>query len=573
LNLDATSGHARSGVQRAAAALAVLLFLALWLASATVWVPTHDEGGTWFHAFAPPRLPRLPAEGIPIVELYQTSSATDARSTIDVIDSLSSMGGMHPPGYYVVLQAWGRLVGSNRILLAAPAALWGVVTLIAIGRVGRRVVPIPSSGSYAMLLLALSPWFIAVSNFARPYSLALCLAVLATDALLCMQPRDATGVMRRPERIAQLAFVVASIAGLYVVYHYVFVLLWQLALMTWLAWQRGPALRFRALKELFGIALVVALGFAPWIPRLLVHLELTGRRTHYFAGVVPLDQLPGAAGQLAASFALGEAARSPSAGALLLILILLGGATLPLLAIAYAEQRRNGGTGAVPAFWISLPLLPLLVLAADWWQGTHTLFISKTCFALLPLGILAVVWSWSTRRLEGLRGLRTVALLAWAALFATASISDIALRAANKAPFAAVAERIAASDDDAHLVVLSSELQGFALPFVLALRDAGVRHVRVGLASGPQLSKLVDRETRGPRRTISLVNLDVRYGGQAILTQGWGQRRVEQAAARAAAAGWQVAGPSPTGLPDALPSSSRKTLWIFGPLAPRSLGL
>ena len=76
-----------------------------------------------------------------------------------------------------------------------------------------------------MLLLAVSPWFVGYSVLLRPYALALCLGLLTTWAALEIHVPNATTSQRRLWRVL---FVVLSSLGLYTLYHYVFVLAWQM---------------------------------------------------------------------------------------------------------------------------------------------------------------------------------------------------------------------------------------------------------------------------------------------------------------------------------------------------------
>jgi uncharacterized membrane protein len=435
---------------------------------------------------------------------YAVLDGGHSHSAADVIDALTTGTGMHPPAYYLLLHWWVGLVGSGRMLLALPAHLWGVLTLLGLRRLANRVVPGRRAGLWAMLLLAVSPWFMGFSNLARPYALAVCLAVWSLDAALALHRQAPRAQARLGPRVA---FVALSTAGLYVIYHYAFVLVWELALLLVLAWRLEPARRWRELRNLAGMGLAITLGFAPWIPRLLAHLELTGRSTHYFAGHVAPPAWLSATGQLLALFALAEAVRSPAVEVMLSALSLLGVCTLLLVLASLLSSSRGSPDVASSAFWISIPLLPALIIASDLWRDTHTIFITKTCFAFLPILILMVVRGWQH---VSIPSVRRAGLGAWALLLGAASLSAVHAKATSVIPYEAAARHVRQRDTDAHLVVLSSPRYSCATPLLLSLRDAGVRRVRMATVSGDRLADLVKSATRSGEFTdVSLIALDV----------------------------------------------------------------
>ena len=549
--------------ERAVVGACVVLYLALSVACGQVWEPTHDEGVTWFQVLGRLPLADWPAEPTPIGSSYEVLDGDRSRSAGDVIDALATGSSMHPPAYYLLLHWWIGLVGSDRMLLTLPAHIWGVLTLLGLRRLASRVLPGRRAGLWAMLLLAVSPWFMGFSNLARPYSLALCLAVWSLDTALALHRETP---QERPRLGPRISFVLLSTAGLYVIYHYAFVLAWEFGLLLVLAWRARPARRWRELRSLAGMGLAIGLGFAPWIPRLLAHLELTGRSVHYFAGRVAPEEWVSATGQLLALFALAEAVRSPAMGVMLPALLLLGVCTL-ILALASLLGSSRGSSDVVSStFWISVPLLPALIIAADLWHNTHTIFITKTCFAFLPILILLVVRGW---QYVPIPSLRWAGLAAWALLLGTASLSAIHVAATSVIPYEAAARHVRQRDTDSHLVVLSTPRFSCATPLVLSLRDAGVRHVRVIAVSGDRLVDLVKSAARSGEFTdLSLIALDVSCFEKRI----WQGPVLQRAAAQARESQWRVIKPGPSGIPRA-PPGGPPTLWILDPLQVKSFSM
>lgn len=111
------------------------------------------------------------------------------------------------------------------------------------------------------LLLATSSLHIFYSQELRPYSLPAMWALLGTWALLAHRRTGARGGGRG----SWLAFVLSSIAGLYSSYLYPFFLCGQLL------WLRQSGMSWRRWL-LTGV--VIALGFAPWLPAFLEQLQV-----------------------------------------------------------------------------------------------------------------------------------------------------------------------------------------------------------------------------------------------------------------------------------------------------------
>jgi len=169
---------------------------------------------------------------------------------VDVLASLARED-VHPPLYPITLWAWIRLVGeaewATRLLSAiagtgAVAATWGL------GRAlfGRQ------TGLVAAGLLALNAYAVFYSQESRCYSLMLCLATLATWALVRWH-QDPT--RRRA--------VIYGVSAIFLAYVHVFGLFVLLAHGLWAVW--CSPLRWR----MVGVGVVVGVAFSPWLPVML----------------------------------------------------------------------------------------------------------------------------------------------------------------------------------------------------------------------------------------------------------------------------------------------------------------
>jgi hypothetical protein len=548
-----------------ALALASLsLYAALCLATALVWEPAHDEGTTWEQAVA--RLPLAPGEAVPIERLYALAAGAQPRAPGEVLDALRAPDAMHPPAYYLLMSRWIPATGGRQPWLALPAVALGAAALLAMRRVAERVAPGPGAGDRAMALLAVSPWLVGHTVLARPYAAALAIALLATAALLRSlegppappMPSAGRGPDRAGRTRSRVLFVALSILGLYTIYHYAFVVAWQLALLAAHTLLSPPAERRGEIRALLATAAAIAAGYAPWLPSLAAHLEVT-RAPWYFSGTVPAGEWPRALGLLLSALLLGEERGTFGRPVLELSLALLGALTLALAARSFAGGRAPqelpplAAEGrAARAFWWTAPLLPALVAAADLWHGTHTLLVAKTGFVLPVLLVLLVVRAshrasgggpHSARLRLAARPLRDVPapralVAAWAALALAANASAIAALGSDASPIRRVASHLRERAEPGHLVVVSSPRPTYVYPLLLALRDAGVAEVRVMYAP-PELlaAEGAGLAARAGATSLSLVNLAVRYDPASV----WSRELLRDIAGRAREAGFAVA--------------------------------
>lgn len=545
---------------RSPALLCVFIYLGLCLATALVWEPAHDEGITWYQAIGHLAPLREPAEPIPITRLYSIIDGASSLSADGVIEGLMESGGMHPPAYYVGLRMWSRLVGTRRLALVAPALVLGLFSLFGIRRLARLLVPGERAGDWAMLVSALSPWLVGYSVLARPYALALCLAIWSTLAVLAMGAAE-------HRRAWRAAFVLLSVLGLYTLYHYAFVLAWQLSLLGLRALRRQSERR-SALLELACLVALIAAGFAPWVPRLLIHMQVTGEAEYYFSGFVPLGLWPEYGWRLLLLFGLGESVSAAGGGGLQLAFAGLVLCTLVLLIRDLLSSGRGPVGSEARLLWQSLPLLPVLISGADWLRDTHTLFITKTSFALFPFLVLAGVRGWllCERRWLGRLGLWALSLL-----LAAASVSNLYTRSVAQTPFEQVAEYLRGTDRESHVVALSSIYPGYSFPLLLSLRKAGVENVKIAFVPWHRLEAFVDGIGGGAASPVverlTLLNLDVDYDAD----QTWQLDLLQRIESRARGAGFRVRTLGPAAAATTPPRATGgvgqgRPLWIVTPV-------
>lgn len=491
--------------------LPVALFTLLWGWSAATWLPTHDEGVTWRQAFGAVPLARL--EPVPMATLRSHVSGAAAHGAGAVLDAMMAPGGMQPPGHPLLLRSWAAIGGAGSLWLAVPAWLLGCAGLLAFRALAARSLGSSEAGLFASLWLAASPWLVAVSSGARPYGVSLALFLISSWLV--------PGLRAPGAGAARAAFAGVSALGLYCLYHYAFGLLFQAAWVALDAWrERDRSGAWRAAAAFAAAGLL----YLPWLPRLARHLASTASAEAYFRGVVPLAEWPAWTLDLGLRFVLGEAAFASPAGALAWLSI-----ALAVVAIGLLARRPLPPSG----LWAASPMLPLSLALADRLHGSHTLFVSKTAFALLPLLALfagRALWSLPRPAARGASGLVLAACLA-------SSIGAIASRAPAAESVVVRAAALARARAEPHWLAIPSLMPGYAWPLLRALEAEGFEG-SVVYAPVLDLDPLLERASEAGVARLTLLDLAVDYGP----AQRWGAPGLARMARRARARGWRRPG-------------------------------
>ena len=502
--------------------LCVAVALLLAFARGAAWEHRHDEGTTVDLAIGMVLRDRF-VEGHPVgqpVPIGSLYDVVEGRSDYDVLDAIDSVVPtpppvtyrmFHPPAYYALLNVWTKVFGTGRLVMRLPAYLLLALSVLAMYRIGRRVIPEPHGGLWLAALYGVSPWVISITNFARPYSLALPLAVLSTAAVVALHD-PAERASRGRWRVL---FVVCSALGLYTLYHYAFVLAWHGLLLLWLAWRSEAAERKRELAWTLALGAVIAALFAPWIRVLLVHLTVSAKSGDYFLGAVREGYTQIRIFMSLRDYALADSVETLGRDILVPTVTVLSILTLPALLWACFGAPRRRLQGKLAIFWLSLPLLPLLVGVQDLARGSHTILITKISFGFIILLMLLVVRAWLSLPS---RALRTAGLSAWLLLLLSSSALCTYTRALVPSDSERTAALIAQMDDDDHLVVISTGLRGFSVPLLYSMREAGVENVfviRCEQKDLPSLFRSINQATIFKR--VSLVNFNIPQWPRALM--------------------------------------------------------
>ncbi len=183
--------------------------------------------------------------------------------------------------------------------------------------------------------------------------------------------------------------------------------------------------------------------------------------------------------------------------------------------------------------WATVVLVPISIAIADAWHGTHTLFISKTSFALIPILVILIVRASCVPKTPVLQ---RIAIGLWLAVFALANLGNAFARHTQDTVYEALARTIVMHDAPEHLIVLSSNLRGYTIPLLLSLRRAGVEHVQVVHATFEEIMNFEALSRNEDTRHLTLVNLDVHYYPKHI----WSLEQLLEVGKRAQQLGWKV---------------------------------
>jgi Dolichyl-phosphate-mannose-protein mannosyltransferase len=593
-------------VRRLVAAGALLLFV-LACASTSLFAGLYeDEGVTVQIAIGGlhPSLMESP-EPVPVTWLYPGVDGSDPRPLREVLANLQMDSNPYPPAYYVVLNLWTSLFGGGRVAMRLLSVLFGVLTLLGLARLARRLVP-HAGGEVAILLLAaLSPWIATISCFARPYAMALALGTWSTVAAVAMadDPR---------RRLPPVAFTLLSLLGLYTLYHYGFVLVWQACFLLASLRTAAAGTRMPAARTVVLAGVVIVVGFLPWVPYLRAHLALADSMDSYYVGP-PLEDAGSSLWRLLTSFLVGEVIGGAPRNWLDRGVAVLLVATAALLVFGGTQRRElqraepvanppgarhpgegvaappsppkpverapewrsrrwgNGGRGAgrrkpdAPdpigrTLLLTAPLYPLAILAADLQHGFRTLMIPKTSFLLFPLLLLLLVRAWSAPRSAVARA---ACLLAALGLLGAATVlTGYATRSVLVDERRRVAEELSLVDAPNHVMLLDTGLRSHAIPLLMAMQDAGVRELRVAAAPPVALTEVLERTlVRTDVERITLVNLQVEFDPRKM----WSAAELDAAAAQARAAGWRARRARPATLAQ-LSTQDTRVLRIIDPV-------
>jgi hypothetical protein len=412
------------------------------LAAAPAWVPLL------LVALAV-RLPGLTTKPLWYDEALAVLLSTQGPAAL-VESTLAAQGGVaanvHPPGYFVLLWLWARLVGDGPGSVRSLSVLLGVAT-VAVGYWLAREAFGASTGRTAGWLLALSPFQVHYSQEVRMYAL-LSLELTAAAAVF----RTA---MTRGGALRWLGFAALAAAAQYT---HALAALFLTALALIPVWRR----QWKQAARAAAAGIVALLLYSPW----LVHLPAQVARVRQAYWISP----PGPADVIRTlvTFIGGSPLASYMLAPVLFTALLL----LGLGSWALLRGSRSGSPDAHHAGWaayLALAPMALLFLVSLW----RPVYLDRS---LLPAGVAFLVWAGWT-----LSGRQVPGRLRWTAgallviSFGLGLASYYSYRGFPYAPFQALVQHLRSNAEPGEIVLHSNKLS--AIPAAYYAPDLDQRYL------------------------------------------------------------------------------------------------
>ena len=253
---------------------------------------------------------------------------------------------IHPPFYYLLLQAWISLIGPSPFAIRTLSVIIGTLIVALVYLLGSRLFS-PPTGLAAASLAAVAPFLIYYSQEARMYALVTLLGLVSTYLLW-----ELLGAHRRraPRLLLAAAYIAVTCAAMYTLYYGIFIPLFQTLFVLLRARHYG-----RRVWAWLGGQMLLALLYLPWI------VYAGGKLQTYVSGKVEIESyaslgfLPFLAKYLVA-FSVGHLAPGQgwlAWGALLFLMLVLGGGAARFL----GPQSRGGDALGLLGLYLVIPLL------------------------------------------------------------------------------------------------------------------------------------------------------------------------------------------------------------------------
>lgn len=200
--------------------------------------------------------------------MYQQPNA--ARGPVAIVRSLATEDAKHPPVFYVLERQWAQLFGPSIASLRALAAVFGVLTLLAMYWLCSELFESPTVRYVGVALLAVSPFQIVYAHEAREYTFLSALTLAASAALL--------RALRRNQRSDWVLYLLCVALGIYSAFLFGVVILVHAIYVI--------ALYYRTPKLARNFFIAAAAGVAPfllWVPHVIAlwHSDLSWGETAF----------------------------------------------------------------------------------------------------------------------------------------------------------------------------------------------------------------------------------------------------------------------------------------------------
>jgi hypothetical protein len=223
-----------------------------------------------------------PASGgiIPIADIKKCINYSPEYSVKDVLVSLR-YSGMHPPFYYLLLHYFIQFFSNDSFVLRMISIFLSLICLYMIYLIGSAVHN-RNTGLLATVFFAVAGYGLIGCTMVRPYPLAMFISLVSTLQVIKLARKG--GITFKS--ISVYSYMLTALLGLYTMYQFCFVLVFQLLFLAILYFRDR-----KAILTIFVASAIMILFYLPWLPALLDQLHTVNHGDFYFHRVVPLSAM------------------------------------------------------------------------------------------------------------------------------------------------------------------------------------------------------------------------------------------------------------------------------------------
>lgn len=284
-------------------------------------------------------------------------------------------GDIHPPLYYYLLHFWGRFTGWSEFAMAFASLFFGILLIALVYRVAYEWFD-DRVAILAAFLVAMSPYNLWYSQEVRMYTLG---ATLGLASVYFFARLLKSSIVENPNSVSRnfLAYAVTSALGVYTLYYFAFLIVFEnLAALIWIA-QSKTAHRKSKIATWVSSQLAVLVLYLPWLfiaLRQAIDPPVPPWRSFTWLPQVSLESL--------SALALGQSIDLPIAMPVVILVALV---------ILFALQQNGQPSAVGGLFLLGYTFVPLaLIFILSLWKPLyHVRYIftySPAFYILVALG-------------------------------------------------------------------------------------------------------------------------------------------------------------------------------------------
>ena len=432
---------------------------------------------------------------IGIISLQYLRGFIAYNPLFSVGESLHSLrvSGMNPPLYYLTLHYLIRAIGNDVLTLRAFSLVLALACIPAVYSLGRALHG-SAVGLAAACLLAVAPYCVIYGSLVRPYPAAMLLGLVST--ILTVKLAQDQNLIANTRRC--LLYLAVSILGLYTVYQYAFVLVFQVVYLA-MANLRRP----RNVVVLTVACVLISLSYIPWLPTFRSHMSEITSHKYYFHHALDLPRFT--ADLFAVNFPVFLSSSLPP-----LNIILIGLPFYLALSIGYVAVWRNRATGpfgaALLAYVISYLGVERVFGMSSVAEPKFLFFVIPMTLVLASMGVIHVCRETLSRSLV----VGAAAAILLGSAVATCLSRDRFMPEAEESSYVQDFTPILNSERTHSLLMINTMQRRYLFPLVHALHGSGDVYVI-------QEGRLPEEVVLERDRRLYLVNLYVDYEPETFL--------------------------------------------------------